>query len=131
MNTALLDRTIDQYRELARLNAEIEQAVYRNDHERIDQLCLSVRELQESVRADDSAVLALLRRQGDGQDGRVLELLSLMQEIQERNQRLLPHLNAALAVQQNELRTLRRGGVVLHGYRQTVVQTGRRISSAN
>lgn len=131
MNTALLDRTIDQYRELARLNAEIEQAVYRNDHERIDQLCLSVRELQESVRADDSAVLALLRRQGDGQDGRVLELLSLMQEIQERNQRLLPHLNAALAVQQNELRTLRRGGVVLHGYKQTVVQTGRRISSAN
>ncbi len=131
MGTALLDRTIDQYRELARLNAEIEQAVYRNDHERIDQLCLSVRELQESVRADDSAVLALLRRQGDGQDGRVLELLSLMQEIQERNQRLLPHLNAALAVQQNELRTLRRGGVVLHGYRQTVVQTGRRISSAN
>lgn len=131
MNTALLDRTIDQYRELARLNAEIEQAVYRNDHERIDQLCLSVRELQESVRADDSAVLALLRRQGDGQDGRVLELLSLMQEIQERNQRLLPHLNAALAVQQSELRTLRRGGVVLHGYRQTVVQTGRRISSAN
>ena len=131
MGTALLDRTIDQYRELARLNAEIEQAVYRNDHERIDQLCLSVRELQESVRADDSAVLALLRRQGDGQDGRVLELLSLMQEIQERNQRLLPHLNAALAVQQSELRTLRRGGVVLHGYRQTVVQTGRRISSAN
>ena len=131
MGTALLDRTIDQYRELARLNAEIEQAVYRNDHERIDQLCLSVRELQESVRADDSAVLALLRRQGDGQDGRVLELLSLMQEIQERNQRLLPHLNAALAVQQSELRTLRRGGVVLHGYKQTVVQTGRRISTAN
>ena len=131
MNTALLDRTIDQYRELARLNAEIEQAVYRNDHERIDQLCLSVRELQESVRADDSAVLSLLRQQGDGQDGRVLELLSLMQEIQERNQRLLPHLNAALAVQQNELRTLRRGGVVLHGYKQTVVQTGRRISTAN
>ena len=131
MGTALLDRTIDQYRELARLNAEIEQAVYRNDHERIDQLCLSVRELQESVRADASAALALLRRQGDGQDGRVLELLSLMQEIQERNQRLLPHLNAALAVQQSELRTLRRGGVVLHGYKQTVVQTGRRISTAN
>ena len=131
MGTALLDRTVDQYRELARLNAEIEQAVYRNDHERIDQLCLSVGELQEAVRADDSAVLALLRQQGDGQDGRVLELLSLMQEIQERNQRLLPHLNATLAVQQSELRTLRRGGVVLHGYRQTVVQTGRRISTAN
>ena len=131
MGTVLLDRTIDQYRELAQLNAEIEQAVYQGDHERIDQLCLSGRELQEAVRADDSAVLALLRRQGDGQDGRVLELLSLMQEIQERNQRLLPHLNAALAVQQSELRTLRRGGVVLHGYKQTVVQTGRRISTAN
>ena len=63
MGTALLDRTIDQYRELARLNAEIEQAVYRNDHERIDQLCLSVGELQEAVRAYDSAVLALLRQQ--------------------------------------------------------------------
>ena len=131
MGTALLDRTIDQYRELARLSAEIEQAVYAGDHEQIDQLSRSMGELQESVRADDSAVLALLRRQGDGQNGRVLELLSLMQEIQERNQRLLPHLNAALAVQQNELRTLRRGGVVLHGYKQTVVQTGRRISTAN
>ena len=38
MGTALLDRTIDQYRELARLNAEIEQAVYRGDHESIDRL---------------------------------------------------------------------------------------------
>jgi len=131
MGTALLDRTIDQYRELARLNAEIEQAVYQGDHERIDQFCPRVRELQEAVRADDSAVLALLRQQGDGQDGRVLELLSLMQEIQERNQRLLPHLNAVLAVQQNELRTLRRGGVVLQGYKQSMVQTGRRISTAN
>ena len=131
MGTALLDRTIDQYRELARLNAEIEQAVYRNDHERIDQLCLSVGELQEAVRADDSAVLALLRRQGDGQDGRVLELLSLMQEIQERNQRLLPHLNAVLAVQQSERRALRRGNEVLQGYRQPPGQTGRRISSTN
>ena len=102
MGTVLLDRTIDQYRELAQLNAEIEQAVYQGDHERIDQLCLSVGELQEAVRADDSAVLALLRQQGDGQDGRVLELLSLMQEIQERNQRLLPHLNAVLAVQQSD-----------------------------
>ena len=131
MGTALLDRTIDQYRELARLNAEIEQAVYRNDHERIDQLCLSVGELQEAVRADDSAVLALLRQQGDGQDGRVLELLSLMQEIQERNQRLLPHLNAVLAVQQSERRALRRGNEVLQGYRQPPGQTGRRISSTN
>ena len=131
MGTVLLDRTIDQYRELARLNAEIEQAVYRNDHERIDQLCLSVGELQEAVRADDSAVLALLRQQGDGQDGRVLELLSLMQEIQERNQRLLPHLNAVLAVQQSERRALRRGNEVLQGYRQPPGQTGRRISSTN
>ena len=131
MGTALLDRTVDQYRELARLNAEIEQAVYRNDHERIDQLCLSVGELQEAVRADDSAVLALLRQQGDGQDGRVLELLSLMQEIQERNQRLLPHLNAVLAVQQSERRALRRGNEVLQGYRQPPGQTGRRISSTN
>ena len=131
MGTALLDRTIDQYRELARLNAEIEQAVYRGDHEGIDRLCRTMTELQESVRADDSRVLTLLGQGSDGHEGRVLELLSLMQEIQERNQRLLPHLNAALAVQQSELRTLRRGGVVLHGYKQTVVQTGRRISTAN
>ena len=131
MGAALLDRTINQYRELARLNAEIEQAVYRGDHESIDRLCRTMTELQESVRADDSRVLTLLGQGGDGHEGRVLELLSLMQEIQERNQRLLPHLNAALAVQQSELRTLRRGGVVLHGYKQTVVQTGRRISTAN
>ena len=131
MDSALLDRTIGQYRELARLNAEIEEVVYRGDHERLDQLCRIVAELQESVRADDSAVLALLRRQGDGQDGRVLELLTLMQEIQERNQRLLPHLKAVLAVQQSERRALRRGNEVLQGYRQPVGQAGRRISSTN
>ena len=131
MGAALLDRTIDQYRELARLNTEIEQAVYRGDHEDIDRLCRAVSELQESVRADDSAVLALLRQEGDGHEGRVLELLTLMQEIQERNQRLLPHLNAVLAVRQSERHTLRRGNVVLQGYKQPVVQTGRRISSTN
>ena len=131
MGTALLDRTINQYRELARLNTEIEQAVYRGDHEDIDRLCRAVSELQESVRADDSRVLALLGQGDDGHEGRVLELLSLMQEIQERNQRLLPHLNAVLAVQQSERRALRRGNEVLQGYRQPVGQTGRRISSTN
>ena len=131
MGTALLDRTIDQYRELARLNAEIEQAVYRGDHEGIDRLCRTMTELQESVRADDSRVLTLLGQGGDGHEGRVLELLSLMQEIQERNQRLLPHLNAVLAVQQSERRALRRGNEVLQGYRQPPGQTGRRISSTN
>ena len=131
MGAALLDRTIGQYRELARLNAEIEQAVYRGDHESIDRLCRTMTELQESVRADDSAVLVLLRQGDDGHEGRVLELLTLMQEIQERNQRLLPHLNAVLAVQQSERRALRRGNEVLQGYRQPVGQTGRRISSTN
>ena len=131
MGAALLDRTIGQYRELARLNAEIEQAVYRGDHQGIDRLCRTMTELQESVRADDSRVLTLLGQGGDGDEGRVLELLSLMQEIQERNQRLLPHLNAVLAVQQSERRALRRGNEVLQGYRQPVGQTGRRISSTN
>jgi hypothetical protein len=131
MGAALLDRTIGQYRELARLNAEIEQAVSRGDHEGIDRLCRTMTELQESVRADDSRVLALLGQGDDGHEGRVLELLSLMQEIQERNQRLLPHLNAVLAVQQSERRALRRGNEVLQGYRQPVGQTGRRISSTN
>lgn len=131
MGAALLDRTIGQYRKLARLNAEIEQAVSRGDHESIDRLCRTMTELQESVRADDSRVLALLGQDGDGHEGRVLELLSLMQEIQERNQRLLPHLNAVLAVQQSERRALRRGNEVLQGYRQPVGQTGRRISSTN
>jgi 6-phosphogluconolactonase/glucosamine-6-phosphate isomerase/deaminase len=131
MGAALLDRTIGQYRELARLNAEIEQAVSRGDHEGIDRLCRTMTELQESVRADDSRVLALLGQGDDGHEGRVLELLSLMQEIQERNQRLLPHLNAVLAVQQSERRALRRGNEVRQGYRQPVGQTGRRISSTN
>ena len=74
---------------------------------------------------------ALLGQGGDGHEGRVLELLSLMQEIQERSQRLLPHLNAVLAVQQSERRALRRGNEVLQGYRQPPGQTGRRISSTN
>lgn len=131
MYATILDRTIDQYRELARLNGQIEQAVYGGDYERSEQLCRIVSELQDAVRADNSAVLAMLREHGDDHDGRMMALLALMQEIQERNQRLLPHLNAALAVQRSELHALRKGGALLQGYKQPGVQAGRRISSTH
>jgi hypothetical protein len=53
-----------------------------------------------------------------------------MHRIQERNQRLLPQIKSILAVQRNELHTLKKGSFMLQGYRPGSVQTGRRISSS-
>ena len=131
MNDEILNRTVGRYRQLAQLNSEMEGAVHAGDFERVTLLCRLMDDLQAAVQADDGAVLNLLRQRGDGHDGRILELLALMQDIQERSQRLLPHLNAIMAVQRSELQKLRQGGVLLQGYKQPVVRAGGRISSTN
>ena len=129
--SASLRQAVARYRQINQLSLEIEQAILHNRLENIAELSELMQQTQEQVKNDDTHLLTLFRNQpGLGEDQTVQEWLSLMEMIHARNQQLLPRINSILALQRNELQTLRRGSSVLQGYRPAIVHTGRRLSSS-
>lgn len=132
MKNEIIAQSLAQYRQIARLNGDIEQTLQDRDIDTLVMLCETMNDLQEEVKVNDSAVLALLRQQRElHESAQVQELLTLMQEIQERNQRLVPQISGIMAVQRNELQKLNSGNTLLQGYKSAPPQTGKRISSAS
>ena len=127
----LIEQAVAHYRLINQFGLEIEQALQKNDLAALPALCAHLNEAQAEAKTRDSDLLSLLRDHAELREGAATkEWLQLMQRIRERNQRLVPHLNSIMAVQRNELHTLKKGASVLQGYRPGSVQTGRRISSS-
>jgi hypothetical protein len=130
MKNTLIAQALIQYQHIARLSADIEQALQVRDIDTLSALCETMNGLQDAVQASDSALLDLLRNRRDlRESAEMLELLAIMEQIKVRNQRLTPQINGIMAVQRNELQQLNKGNTLLQGYRTTSPQTGRRISS--
>lgn len=126
-----LRQAVARYRQINQLSLEIEQAILHNRLDDIAELGELMHQAQEQAKYDDTHLLTLFRNQpGLGEDQTVHEWLSLMEMIHARNQQLLPRINSILALQRNELQTLRRGSSILQGYRPASVHTGRRLSSS-
>jgi hypothetical protein len=132
MDQQLLQRSVDRYQQIARMQTEIEQALQARNNDRMVALATDMTVLQEEAKADDAALLDCLRRQPDVEaDDTVRSLLALMEDIRTRNQRLTSQLQGIMAVQRNELQKLKQGNTVLQGYRPVNDQTGKRISVSN
>jgi len=128
---ALIEQAAAQYRQLDQVGVEVEQAVQNNELAALPELCARLNTLQEQARALDADLLELVRRQPELRELAVTgEWLRLMHGIGERNRRLMPRLKSIVAVQRNELHTLRKGNSMLQGYKPGIAQTGRRISSS-
>lgn len=132
MKNSIIEQSITQYQQIDRLSADIEQAIRERNAYALNSIYTQMNTLQEEVKTNDGAILDLLRYRQDLKESiQMKELLDLMQQIKERNQRLMPQLIGIIAVQRNELQILRKGNSLLQGYRSIPHQTGRRISSAN
>jgi len=128
---ALIAQAADQYRQLDLLGAEIEAAIQCNDLAALPALCGHLDALQEQARGFDHQLFAQLRGHQELLDlDDTKEWLQRMQAIQERNQRLVPHLRSIMAIQRNEVHTLRQGNSMLQGYKPGIAQTERRFSSS-
>jgi len=132
MENILIKQSLAQYQLINELIADIELALQKRNTEALSNLCKSMNALQEEVKINDNAILALLRQPHDLKENEQMkELLVLMQLIQERNQRLMLRLSGIMLIQRNELQKLNKGSTFLRGYRPSLQQTGMRISSTN
>lgn len=132
MEHILIQQSLDQYKLLAECNENIEKAIQSRDNESVFSLCAILNELQEGVKENDNAILALIRKHQElKKSAQMQELLALMQKIQEWNRRMASHLKGIMAVQRNEMQKLKKGNTVLQGYLPKIDQTGRRISVCN
>jgi len=132
MENTRIEQSLRQYRQIGRLSEDIETTLQERNVDLLSSLYRTMSKLQEEVKADDSAILDLLRLRPDLHNSvHMHELLTLMQQIQERIQRLMPQINDIMAVHRNELQKLKKGNTLLQGYCTSPDQTGRRISSTN
>jgi len=128
---ALIEHAAARYRHLDQLGAEIEQTIHNNEHAALPALCERLHALQEQAKIlDNQLVDVLQQRQELWRLDTTQEWLQLMRAIQERNQRLLPHIKNTMTIQRSELQTLRRGNAMLQGYKPGIVQTAQRFSSS-
>ncbi|WP_306546471.1 hypothetical protein [Desulfobulbus sp.] len=132
MEHLLIQQSLDQYKIIAECNEKIEKAIHSRDNESVFSLCAILNELQEGVKENDNAILALIRKHQElKKSTQMQELLALMQKIQEWNRRMASHIKGIMAVQRNEMQKLKKGNTVLQGYLPKIDQTGRRISVSN
>jgi hypothetical protein len=127
----LIEQTAAQYRHLDLLGVEIEETIHSNELAAMLALNERLKSLQEQAQILDGQLLDALQQRHDLLDlDKTQEWLQLMQTIQERNQRLLPYIKSAMAIQRNELQTLQKGSSMLQGYKPGMVQIENHFSSS-
>ncbi len=132
MNQSPIEQAISQYEQLNELISTVEQAAQGRNVDGILALNSALNALQNEAEVNDKAVMATMRTDPALKDSpQTRQLFSLMQQVHQRNQRLTSHIQNIMAVQRNEMQTLRRGTTLLSGYKSTASETGLRISSAN
>ena len=132
MEQTLIQQSLEQYRRIAGVHDDIEQAVQTRNCEAIAELSATLDELQHEAKENDAAILDLLRNRPEiRRSPPTQELMTLMRSIQERNLRIAAQLKGIMAVQRNDLQKMKKGNTVLQGYRPVADYTGRRISISN
>lgn len=125
MNPTALERSLQQYRELDQLGVAIEQAVQANTTENMPALCDALSALHQAIEAQAGDLHICLRAHKHEVQSQVRELKSLMQQIEDRNQRIIPRIQGILAVQRKEMAQLKIGLETARGYASNqVLRTG-------
>jgi len=128
---ALIEQAATRYRLLDSLSSTIEKNILSNEFAPLPEMCAQLNAFQEEAKAHDSELLDMLRQRHDLRELDITkEWLQLIQRIQERNHRLMPHIRSIMAMQRTERQTLQKGNVMLQGYKPGIAQTGKRFSSS-
>ncbi|WP_028585511.1 hypothetical protein [Desulfogranum mediterraneum] len=125
-----IQRALETYRSIQKIMAEIEELLPAQDTEQLIERYQALEQQQTLAREGDRELLGLLR-QGSEETASPLvrDLLELMTEIQESNQRLTPQIRGYMAVHQHELSKLQTGTKVMRHYHSHTDRSGQLISS--
>lgn len=127
----VIEKALDTYRTILSLLNEIERLL---PGQNIDLLMQKYHEMmtnQDKAKKLDQEVLNILSTvDGRENGGKVLDLLDLMQQIQDKNHRLTPQIQGIMAVTREELKKIKSGSNMMRRYHSNTDKTGRRISTA-
>lgn len=127
METALIEQSIIDYQVIAEHLCTIEKAMRGQDSTRIVALSQQLLHLQEQVKDNDTAILDMVHTNpGFRQAPRLQELIALMRQIHQYNDRITTQLRSIMVVHRDELMKMKKGNVVLQGYRPATQNTGRK-----
>ncbi len=126
----ILDKAINAYQQVAAIMAEIEQSLPKRKADKIVSLVREMEILQADIRSMDQDIMAAIRHGKQINGDQVLELVSMMEQIQQANRRLVPQVRSIMAVQKNELQKLKTGSSMMQRYHSHLPKTGRLLHSA-
>lgn len=132
MDTSLIEQSLVTYQAIAEHLRIIERAMRGQDSKAIIALSQQLLQLQQQVTINDTAILEMVHdNPAVRRAPKLVELIDLMRQIHQHNERVTSQLRAIMAIHREELRKLKRGNTVLQGYRPVTQRTGKRISISN
>ncbi|MGD9949437.1 MAG: hypothetical protein AB7U29_13320 [Desulfobulbus sp.] len=132
MDTTLIEQSFVSYQRIAEHLRTIEKAMHGHDSNSIIILSQQLLQLQEQVKANDTAILKMVSTNpAIRHEPLLMKLIDLMRQIHQNNKRVTVQLRSIMVVHRDELMKLKRGNTALQGYRPATQHTGRRISVSN
>ncbi len=124
--------SVRQYREFHALTEALEEPLQRLDVAEIVHLTHRLEKLKKEVRKTDAQINGVTPP-GHGAGSRQLqaERLELMKKIRTLNSRLMPRIQAMMAVQASELGRIKNGMNSLGGYANAAPKSGKIINTSN
>jgi len=127
----LQQNSVQQYQEFHALTLALEEPLQRLDVAGILQLTRRIEALKKEVRSTDAQINEAAPAGHEGNRQLQAERLELMQKIRSLNARLMPRIQAMMAVQASELSRIKNGMNSLGGYGNAAPRSGKIINTAN
>ncbi|SHJ68368.1 hypothetical protein SAMN02745165_02942 [Malonomonas rubra DSM 5091] len=114
----LLEKSLDQYRQIIEHAGQLEQLLSNGDPEQLRQYTMRLNQLQEEAGLHDQQLLAEIARDSARWQAHPLfqQRMQLLEQIMEMNNLLLPRIHGMMAVTGAELAQLKEGRTALSGY---------------
>lgn len=127
MENTLIEQSLVNYQAIAAHLCTIETAMRSQDAKQLIELSQELLSLQEQVKGNDTAILDRVHTNpAFRQEPRLQELIVLMRQIHQFNERLTSQLRSIMVVQRDELMKMKRGNTALQGYRPATQHIGRK-----
>jgi hypothetical protein len=132
MEAPSIEQSLVSYQSIAEHLCTIETAMRGQDSNAIVALSQQLLQLQEQVKANDTAIIDLVHADPSfRREPRLMELIDLIRRIHQHNERVTTQLRSIMVVHRDELMKMKKGNTALQGYRPVINRTGKRISISN
>jgi hypothetical protein len=126
----LLEKSIDQYRELLEKTRSVKYAIKGSDPEKIKTLASAIDELQKKAEKIEQKLVPFFKQEPElTQSPKFLDRLTLIKLIIQLTESYSPNIKAIMTINRNEMKKISSGRAIMDKYHNTPKNKGGVINS--